>query len=151
MLALLLGDFTACASTQIENFDSDLKQSASYWTHKKLGQKYLEINDAKKAEKEFKKAIYIIENRDGYKWPNLKKEDVEQLNQQANVDAQIFSRYGLIEALDAGGKYQEAVDNVEWLQKNQIVKGKEEQLKNKLRKMKNDLQRKLEQSKANSQ
>ena len=130
-------------SNQIENFNNDLNNASNYWAHNKLGSAYFRDGDYENAVNEYKKAIEVIENLPGDKWPNLKKEDVDRMNQQTRIAAQIFSRYGLIEALEKTEKYEEALHNVEWLMQHQQVKGKEELLKQKLEGMKQSLLQKI--------
>ncbi len=134
-------------SNQVENFNDDLNKASDYWAHNKLGSAYFRNGDYENAVNEYKKAIEVIENMPGDKWPNLKKEDVDRMNQQTRIDAQIFSRYGLVEALEKTGKYEDALQSVEWLMQNQRVKGKEELLKQKLEGMKQNLLQEMHSSK----
>ena len=130
-------------SNQAKNFNDDLNKASNYWAHNNLAFDYAKAGQYNKATEEYKKAIEVIENMPGDKWPNLKKEDVDRMNQQTRIDAQIFSRYGLVEALEKTGKYEEALQSVEWLIQNQHVKGKEELLKQKLDGMKQNLLQKM--------
>ena len=133
-------------SNQAENFNDDLNKASNYWAHNKLGSEYFRNGEYENAVKEYKKAIQVIENMPGDKWPNLKKEDVDRMNQQTRIDAQIFSRYGLVEALEKTGQYEEALQSVDWLIQNQHVKGKEELLEQKLEGMKQNLLQKMHKS-----
>ena len=135
---------------QAENFNDDLKKADDYWIHNNLGWDYAKNGDYEKSIMEYKKAIEIIKNMPGDKWPNLKKEDVDRINQQARIDSQIFSRYRLIEVLEKTGRYKEAIENVEWLMKNQVMKGKEEFLKHKLEGMKQNLLQKMKKTQTKS-
>ncbi len=135
---------TASANAdQGKNFNDDLKKADDYWGHNNLAWDYQKSGQYDKAVDEYKKAIEVIQNSPGDEWPNLKKEDADRINQNAKIDAQIFSRYGLIEALDRSGKYEEAIQNVDWLMQNQQMKGKEEFLKKKLEGMKQNLLQKM--------
>jgi tetratricopeptide (TPR) repeat protein len=132
-------------SDEVKNFNDDLNSASSYWVHNNLAFDYAKNGQYENAADEYKTAIEVIENMPGDKWPNLKKEDVDRMNQQTRIDAQIFSRYGLAEALEKVGRYEEALQNVEWLIKNQQVKGKEELLKQKLEGMKQNILQKMRQ------
>lgn len=133
-------------SDQVQNFSDDLNKASNYWVHNNLAFDYAKGGLYDKAVEEYKKAIKVIENMPGDKWPNLKKEDVDRMNQQTRIDAQIFSRYGLIEALEKTGHYEEALQSVDWLIQNQQVKGKEVLLKQKLDGMKQNLLQKTQQA-----
>jgi len=126
-------------SDQAKNFKDDLNNASTYWTHNNLGDAYFNKGDYDSAINEYKTAIEIIENMPGDEWPNLKKEDVDRMNKDSRNFDQIYSRYGLIAALDKAGRYDEALENVDWLMKNQVMKGKEEFLKRKLESMKQNL------------
>ena len=128
---------------QAKNFNEDLNKASDYWAHNKLGSAHFRNGDYENSVNEYKKAIEVIKNMPGDKWPNLKKEDVDRMNQQTRIDTQIFSRYGLAEALEKTGRYEEALQSVDWLMRNQHVKGKEELLKQKLEGMKKNLLQKL--------
>ena len=141
-----IGLAEADPNDQAKNFNEDLNKASDYWAHNKLGSAYFRNGDYENSVNEYKKAIDVIENMPGDKWPNLKKEDVDRMNQQTRIDAQIFPRYGLSEALEKTGRYEEALQNVEWLAQNQHVKGKEELLKQELEGMKRVIQQKIRQS-----
>ena len=130
-----------------QNFEQDIARAESYAVYENRGWDYAKNGDYERALQEYKKAIDVIQNMPGDKWPNLKKEDVDRMNQQTRIDAQIFSRYGLVEALEKTGGYEEALQSVDWLMRNQQVKGKEELLKQKLEGMKQDLLHKIQQAK----
>src|SRR3989338_2650580 len=77
---------------QVQNFNDDLNKASNYWAHNNLAFDYAKGGLYDKASEEYKKAIKVIENMPGDKWPNLKKEDVDRMNQQTQIDAQIFPR-----------------------------------------------------------
>jgi tetratricopeptide (TPR) repeat protein len=129
---------------QAENFQQDISKAKSYTVHDDLGWDYAKNGQYEKAIEEYKKAIEIIESMPGDEWPNLKKEDADRIKKQSRIDSQIFSRYQLIDVLDKGGRYEEALDNVEWLMRNQQIKGKEEFLKKKLEGMKQNILQKMQ-------
>ena len=133
-------------SDQAKNFNDDLNKASNYWAHNNLAFNYAKGGQYDKAVEEYEKAIEVIENMPGDKWPNLKKEDVDRMNQQTRIDRQVFPRYGLAEALESAGRYTEALHNVEWLMKNQQVKGKEELLKQKLEGMRQSILQKMQQT-----
>ena len=124
---------------QAENFQQDVSKARAYAVHDDLGWDYAKSGQYEKAVEEYKKAIEIIENMPGDEWPNLKKEDADKINKQSRIDSQIFSRYQLIDALDKAGRYEEAIQSVDWLIQNQNIKGKEEFLKIKLDGMRQNL------------
>lgn len=128
-----------------QNFKEDIARAESYGVYENRGWDYAKNGDYERAAQEYRKAIEAIQIMPGDVWPNLKKEDVDRINQQTRIDAQIFSRYGLAEALEKVGRYDEALQNVEWLMQNQKVKGKEELLKQKLEGMKQNLLQKMRQ------
>ena len=131
--------------SQAQNFREDLQKAEDYWSHNHRASNYAREGNFNNAIIEYQKSIEVIQNMPGDKWPNLKKEDVDRMNQQTRIDAQIFSRYGLIEALEKTGHYEEALQSVDWLIQNQHVKGKEELLKRKLEGMKQNLLQKMQQ------
>jgi tetratricopeptide (TPR) repeat protein len=128
-----------------ENFEQDIATAQSYAVYENRAFDNAKNGNYEQAVSEYKKALDVIQHMPGDKWPNLKKEDVDRMNQQTRIDAQIFSRYGLAEALEKIGQYDEALQNVEWLIQNQHVKGKEELLKRKLNGMKQSLLQKMQQ------
>lgn len=132
-------------SDQDKNFNDDLNKASNYWAHNNLAFDYAKGGQYDKAVEEYEKAIEVIKNMPGDKWPNLKKEDVDRMNQQTRIDAQVFSRYGLVEGLEKTGRYEEALQSVDWLMRNQHVKGKEELLRQKLERMKQSIQQKMHQ------
>lgn len=129
---------------QLSNFQSDLKQAESYDYHEDLGRDYVKAGNYDKAVEEYKKAINIIENIPGENWAGVSKEDMDRINKESHVSRQIFSRYRLIDALEKAGRFDEALENVEWLMRNQKMKGKEEFLRKKLESMKNNLLQKMQ-------
>jgi len=135
--------FAATNSSQAENFNNDLNNANTYWVHNKLGSAYFGKGDYNNAINEYKIAIDIVENIPGEKWTNVSKEEMDRINKESRNFKQIFPRYGLIEALEKAGRYKEALENVEWLIKNQAMKGKEEFLKRRLEGMKQNLLQKM--------
>ena len=131
--------------SQINNFNQDLNKAEDHWVHNRLGREYANSGNYEMAIAEYKKAIEIIQNAPGHVWPNLKKEDANNINQQTKIDTQIFSRYRLVEVLEKAGSFEEAIQNVEWLMQNQQIKGKEQLLKAKLEGMKQNLLQKMQQ------
>src|SRR5438093_907227 len=73
-----------------QNFEQDIAKAESYAVYENRGWDYAKNGDYEQAVQEYKKAIEVIENMPGDKWPNLKKEDVDRINQQTRIDAQIF-------------------------------------------------------------
>ena len=145
----LIGSYTPQKSSiagQAQNFQEDLQKADSYWVFINRAWDLKKNKQYEEAAAEYKLAIKTIQNMPGDEWPNLKKEDVDRMNQQTRIDAQIFPRYGLIEALDGAGRYEEAIQNVDWLMKNQQMKGKEEFLRAKLEGMKQNLLQKIKSS-----
>ncbi|MEK7211372.1 MAG: tetratricopeptide repeat protein [Patescibacteria group bacterium] len=135
---------TALASSdQVKNFNEDLNNASNYWAHNHKGSAYFRNGDYEKSIEEYKKAIEIIENIPGENWDDVSKEEMDRINHESHVSKQIFSRYGLIEALEKIGQYEEALQNVDWLKRNQIMKGKEEFLKKKLEGMKQNILQKM--------
>jgi tetratricopeptide (TPR) repeat protein len=133
----------SCRAVDTKNFEEDLKKAESYAVHENKGWDYVKDGQYDKAIEEYKKAIDIIENIPGENWGNVSQEEMDRINKESRNSKQIFSRYGLIDALEKAGQYEEALQNVEWLIENQRVKGKEELLKNKLNTMKQDLLQKI--------
>ena len=72
---------------------------------------------------------------------------MDRINKESRNFAQIYSHYGVIEALEKAGRYEEALQNVEWLMKNQVMKHKEELLKRRLEGMKQNLLQKIQNNK----
>ena len=134
------------SANQSNNFNEDLTRAADYWKHNKLGRRYSEAGDYDNAVEEYKRAIQIIENIPGEKWEGVSKEEMDRINNKSRVFKQVFSRYGLIDVLEKAGRYEEAVQNVDWLIQNQEIKGKEELLKRKLEGMKQNILQKMHQS-----
>src|SRR3989338_2149408 len=60
-------------SDQEKNFNDDLNKASNYWAHNNLAFDYAKVGRYDKAAEEYKKAIEVIENMPGDKWPNLKK------------------------------------------------------------------------------
>ncbi|OIO38689.1 MAG: hypothetical protein AUJ71_02420 [Candidatus Omnitrophica bacterium CG1_02_49_16] len=134
------------STNQSNNFNEDLKKATDYWRHNKLGSRYSEAGDYESAIEEYKKAIEIIENIPGENWGDVSQIEMNRINKESRVSKQIFSRYGLVEALEKTGRYEEALQNLDWLMQNQKVKGKEELLKQKLDGMKQNILQKIRQS-----
>ena len=129
---------------QVKNFNQDITKASEYWAHNKLGSAYFRQGDYEKSIVEYQKAIQIIESSpDEYARTDVSKEYMNTVNHDLKVQSQIFSRYGLIDSLDKAGRYEEAIQNIEWLQKNQVMKGKEEFLKQKLDGMKQNILQKI--------
>lgn len=139
---------TRSSSDQVRNYNNDLTKASAYWKHNKLGDTYFRNGDFLNAIEEYMTAIEIIENIPGETWKDVPKEQMDRINMESRVSKQIYSRYGLIEALEKAGRYEEALQNVEWLMKNQQMKGKEELLKRRLGGMKQDLLQKIQDSKS---
>lgn len=134
------------SSNQIQNFNDDLEDASNHWIHINRAWDYKKSGQYDRAVDEYKIAIEIIQKSPGDEWPNLQRGDADRINQTAKIDEQIFPRYGLVEALEGAGRYDEAIQNVEWLMQNQQMKGKEEFLKQKLEGMKRNLVHKLQQT-----
>lgn len=133
-------------SGQIRNFETDLKKAKSYDYHEDLARDYIKTGQYDKAIEEYKTAINIIETSpDDFTRTDVSKEFRDNVNFELKASSQIFSRYGLIGALEKAGQYTEALQNVDWLMKNQIMKGKEEFLKKRLEGMKQSLLQKMKQ------
>lgn len=127
------------STSQTKSFNEDLKIASDYWVHNKLGSAYYRAGDYKKSIEEYQKAIQIIEDIPGEIWKDVAKEEMDRINKESSVFKQIYPRYGLIEALEGAGRYDEAIQNVDWLMQNQKMKGKEEFLKQKLQTMRKNL------------
>lgn len=132
-------------SEQDRNYQGDLTNASNYWEHNNLAFDYARSGQYEKSVAEYQAAIEVIEKMPGDKWPNLKQEDADRINQHTRIQAQIFSRYGLAEALEKVGRFEEALQNVDWLIQNQHVKGKEELLKQKLDGMRQSILQKMHQ------
>ena len=134
------------SSEQTNNFQNDLLDAENYWTHNHLGSEHAINGRYDKAAEEYRKSIAIIEALPGESWADVSQEKMAQINKESRDFKQIFARYGLIEALEKTGQYQEALKNVGWLIQNQRVNGKEELLKQKLDGMKQNILQKMQAS-----
>ena len=139
-------DMAQASSNQTKNFNEDLNKVSDYWAHNHKGSAYFRSGEYEKAIAEYKMSIEIIENSpDEYVRTDVSKEYMDKVNHELKVSSQIFPRYGLVEALEKAGKFEEAIQAVDWLVQNQQMKGKEEFLKQKLERMKQDLLQKMQQ------
>ena len=102
-------------NTPAENFNQDLNRAEDHWVHNRLGRQYSDSGNYEKAIEEYNKAIDVIQHSPGYEWPNLKKEDADRINEDAKIDTQIFPRYQLILAYEKAARYQEALEQIDWL------------------------------------
>ena len=132
------------SAEQTSNFHEDLNTAHDYWVHNKLGSSYYRNGEYGKSIDEYEKAIQIIESApDEYLRTDVSEEYKDGVNHELKVNSQIFSRYGLIDSLEKAGRYEEAIRNIDWLKQNQIVKGKEALLKQKLGEMKQSILQKM--------
>ena len=85
---------------QEQNFKSDLASIAKQWKYHDLGKKYFEAGEYEKSIEEYKKAIEIAkqEPRD---WARLRE--------------QKFPRARLIHVYEAAGRFDEAIEQIDWL------------------------------------
>jgi tetratricopeptide (TPR) repeat protein len=124
---------------QYDNFKKDLKAANSYTIYDNRAWDLAREGNYSAAIIEYKKALSIIESLPDENWADVPREEMNRINMESKASKQIFSRYGLVEALEKTGRYDEALENVEWLSKNQQIKGKEELLRIKLEKMRQNL------------
>ena len=91
---------TKYSQGQGQNFQSDLASAAKQWKHHDLGKKYFEAGEYEKSIAEYKTAIEIGK-QDARDW--------------AQINNQKFPRGALIEVYEKAGRYQEAIEQADWM------------------------------------
>ena len=112
---------------QFRNFQQDLVKGESYWVHNRLGREYFEAEDYDKSIEEYKKSIQIIEseprdpgplfkkNEKNGKFYQLSKEEMGKVNDESRTFKEEFPRHRLVEVYKKAGRYQEALEQIDWL------------------------------------
>jgi tetratricopeptide (TPR) repeat protein len=132
---------SAYEETPTAPLEKSLKEG--YARYERAGWNCLKRGDYEGAVHNYKTAIDLIENSPGENWKDVSEDDMKKINHKHRISKQVALRYALAESYEKKGEYQEAIAQIEWLMKNQTVKGKEKILRNKLSGMKESLLNKI--------
>lgn len=92
---------TKYSQGQIENFQTDLGTAAKRVRHQNLGWDYAKAGDYDKAITEYQKAIELARQDPAGDW--------------AQINNQKFPRGTLVEIYGKAGRFQEAIEQIDWL------------------------------------